>query len=63
MQMARLSNELKTTIDIEIVTGVNLGMLIEVISQKETKSLIELRDLAKHTGCQSITDLKTWMKR
>jgi mannose PTS system EIIA component len=63
MQMARLSNEIKSTTNIEIVTGVNLGMLIEVISQKENKTLNELRDLAKQTGCQSITDLKTWMKR
>lgn len=63
MQMARLSNELKEQVQIEIVTGVNLGMLIEVLSQKEIKTLTELRELAKQTGCQSITDLKTWMKR
>lgn len=63
MTVARLYNEVKAHTAIEIVTGVNLGMLIEVISQKEVKSLIELRDLAKQSGCQSITDLKSWMKR
>ncbi|MBW1691027.1 MAG: PTS sugar transporter [Deltaproteobacteria bacterium] len=40
---------------VEVVTGVNLPMVIAVAQNRETQGLAQIADLAKNAGCRSIS--------
>lgn len=42
----------------ELVTGVNLGMLLELMANIETASITELKDIALSSGKEGIIDIK-----
>ena len=54
---ARTAASLVTTQDIEVVCGVNLPMLLEVLSLADGMSLAELTSLAVSAGRGSVVDL------
>jgi mannose PTS system EIIA component len=43
---------------IELVTGMNLGMVLEVVSKIDTMNIQELKELAISSGMQGICDLR-----
>lgn len=43
---------------VEVVSGVNLAMLIEIMTMKEQMGLSELRELALNCGKESLVDVK-----
>jgi len=53
---ARAAYKLEST-PVNVVTGVNLGMLLEVLMQRESKNVKELSKLAVKSGQQSIVSL------
>jgi PTS system mannose-specific IIA component len=48
--------------NIEVVTGVNLPMLLEVVTQRKFKNLHELAVLALSAGRKGIEDVKKWLE-
>lgn len=48
--------------NIEVITGVNIPMLIEVLMQKDTQELTELTRIAEVTGKEGIKSLKSAAK-
>jgi mannose/fructose-specific phosphotransferase system component IIA len=48
--------------DVEVVTGVNLGMLIETALQRENTSLAELGAIARDAGTSSVKVLSELLK-
>lgn len=60
--VARCFYDLGKSIKSECVTGVNLPMLLELVTQKEGKSLTELKQMCLEVGPTSIVDLKERVK-
>ena len=52
-----------TSHSIEVVTGMNLGMVLEVMSQRKGKSLKELAALATQAGQDSIVDIGSRLRK
>jgi len=48
--------------NLELVTGINLPMLLEVTLQRNTKKLAELKTIALESGHKGIQDVKKWIK-
>ncbi|WP_455140983.1 PTS sugar transporter subunit IIA [Candidatus Hodarchaeum mangrovi] len=48
--------------DLELVTGINLPMLLEVTLQRKAKKLAELKTIALNSGHKGILDVKKWIK-
>ena len=47
----------------EVVTGMNLGMVLEVVSQRDGKTLAELADVAERAGRASVVTVGRRLKR
>ena len=47
----------------EVVTGMNLGMVLEVVSQRDGKTLAELADVAESAGRASVVTVGRRLKR
>lgn len=58
MISARAYNKLKGEYPVEMITGVNMPMLMEVISNLEGHSLEELKKIALEAGKSGIVDFK-----
>lgn len=48
--------------EMELVTGCNLGMLLEVISNMNNMDIHELKEIAVKAGQQGVIDIKKQMK-
>lgn len=46
-------------IEMDIVTGMNLGMILQVVSMKENATCTELKNIAMEAGTQSIIDFRS----
>lgn len=53
----------KSRTDVEVVTGVNLPMLIEAISSREGATLKELANQVASSGTRSIINLKEFFEK
>ena len=51
------------SIPVNVITGVNLGMLLEVVMQREILSIEELSNLAIDTGKKGIQSFSEFMKK
>lgn len=48
--------------EMELVTGCNLGMLLELTSNMNEKNIVELKEIALEVGKKSVIDIKKQMK-
>ena len=48
--------------EMELVTGCNLGMLLEIVSNMNEKNIVELKEIALEVGKKSVIDIKKQMK-
>ena len=63
MITARVYSRLKNEYPLEMITGVNMPMLMEVISNLEGHSLEELKKIALESGKSGIVDFKEAIER
>ena len=47
---------------LELITGINLPMILEVALQRKSKKLSELKDVALTSGQKGIQNVKEWIK-
>lgn len=59
---ARVAHNLKSS-SISVIAGVNLGMVLEVIVNRESKNIEELSSIAISAGNQAIKSLNEMMRR
>lgn len=63
LHAARAYGELKDELGIEIVTGVNLPMLLEVVSQMGHTDLVEAKQIALHEGSMGVKDFSAILEQ
>lgn len=61
MISSQVYSEFNNEVDVDVVTGMNLGMVIQLISMKANKTVDELRKIAVTAGNDGIVDLKSKM--